>query len=143
MKAKFRCAVCWETDDTEYMIRQGLDLSKPLEPLIDYTKNDTVIIEGNLLCLKTKTIDKHTVSRYGRGFQCDECDFDAGLGLREYNQGEFRCSPAPRRFRLGAPDPTENMHCAECGRDRRHISAYDDVIFCYYYICTECLYTQS
>ena len=143
MRAKFRCTQCWGTDPIEYVIRRGLDLLKPVKDIIDYTDDDTVIIEGNLHCPICMEVAPHTLSRWGRGFRCDECDFKAGLGFRSYDDGEFRRSPAPRQIKLGAPDPTENMHCNECGQDRRHVAAYDDRLFHYLYICTECRYVHE
>ena len=127
-KAKFRCINFWGIRPIEYAI-------------IAYTDDDTVIIEGNLYRTDCEGFTADTFSRYGRGFRCDESDFEAGFGHREYDDGEFRRLPAPRHFVLGAAKPTEDMHCNQCGVNKQHTSVYDD--YHYNYKCNECGYLHT
>ena len=78
-------------------------------------------------------IEYHVLSRWGRGSRCRQCEFLGNFSHVRY-QREFAHSIVPRHIDLGLPDPTENLHCNECGGDRRHVAVYDDRLFHYLYI---------
>ena len=64
--------------ETGYKIMEGYPFSSDCTSCYDYVNNLHMLISALLQCSKCKTIQFHTLSRYGRGFRCDKCFYWEG-----------------------------------------------------------------
>ena len=73
------------------MIRRGLDLHKPQILVYDYSDDLNVFMKAIIYCPECETLRDHTISRYGQGYRCDQCNLwdSSGRFVRPDNEYDY------------------------------------------------------